>query len=438
MAYTLVALKELNLYHKFPSVYWNTACLIVNSGDEGDSTDYAKIALAIGGISQHGVTVNLPDVNVSEENFTPDASTNSIYYGLRPISGIGDDFVQELIQNRPYSSMEDLQAKLSPTKTQMLALIKSGAFDSLHPTKQGEEARRDTLMRYAKMTAPRRKTVTIASIPVLIKTGVFPMDEFEKEYRIYEFNRYLRDKCKKGDKFILDERTEQFFVSIMDSSHLEYDESGNLYIGVKEWGKLYNTAMDPVRDWNRKHKEEILDSLASAEAKDLYLEFGGGERVSKWEMDSLSYYHSPHELSYVDHDRYGFANFSELPEEPEIREYGFYPKYYTESILGTVLEKNKTKGSVNILTPDGSVVLLKMYKGMFSHYDKQVAEYHSNGSKTILEKSWFQRGNKIFVHGFRRGDQFVPKTYADTPFPTLALITSISSDGEVGLKTERG
>ena len=59
----------MNLAYKYPIIYWDTACLIANTGgddtlEEGDKTnDYAKIARAIGKIKDFGAQLALPDIN---------------------------------------------------------------------------------------------------------------------------------------------------------------------------------------------------------------------------------------------------------------------------------------------------------------------------------------------------------------------------------------
>jgi len=58
--------------------------------------------------------------------------------------------------------------------------------------------------------------------------------------------------------------------------------------------------------------------------------------------------------------------------------------------------------------------------------------------KTVLEKSWFGRGNKLLVTGYRRGDQFVPKKYSDSAFRhTLQLIKEIDIEGNLRLQSDR-
>ena len=87
------------------------------------------------------------------------------------------------------------------------------------------------------------------------------------------------------------------------------------------------------------------------------------------------------------------------------------PIYKLTHIIGTVISKNKTKGTINLLTTDG-VVLVRFRKEMFAAFDKQLSEKREDGTKKIVEKSWFNKGNKLMITGFRREDQFVVKKYA--------------------------
>ena len=48
-----------------------------------------------------------------------------------------------------------------------------------------------------------------------------------------------------------------------------------------------------------------------------------------------------------------------------------------------------------------------------------------DGTKHVTEKGWFTRGVKLLVAGFRRDDTFVAKTYKNTGFHQLYLISSI-------------
>ena len=51
--------------------------------EEDDSTDYDKIAKAIGNMTARGINVVPIDINKSDYLFTPDESNNAILYGLK-------------------------------------------------------------------------------------------------------------------------------------------------------------------------------------------------------------------------------------------------------------------------------------------------------------------------------------------------------------------
>ena len=104
--------------------------------------------------------------------------------------------------------------------------------------------------------------------------------------------------------------------------------------------------------------------------------------------------------------------------------------------MGTVLDKDKAKKTVTLLTKNG-VVTVKIFGQVFSHYDKQLSERGADGKKHVIEKSWFSRGNKVVISGIRREDSFIAKKYAKTPWHLCELITEISSDGKIKLSGAR-
>ena len=91
---------------------------------------------------------------------------------------------------------------------------------------------------------------------------------------------------------------------------------------------------------------------------------------------------------------------------------------------------------VTILTPTG-VVNIKFRKEYFSLYDKQISIKQPDGTKKIIEKSWFNRGNMIVVQGIRSGDDFILKKYASTPGHQLYHIDNILPNGNLVLRSER-
>lgn len=438
LGYSGIALQELNLYNHYPSIYWNTGCLIVNSGDEeGSSTDYSKIAVAIGNVMKNGINLHLTDINKSKLSFSPNAEENYISYGFRSLTGVGYEFIKRVIDNRPYSSLLDFLTRIEPNKAEMLSLIKSGAFQKID-----NPDRKITMLKYSKYLTTKRKNLSITQIPILVEANLLDIkDKFKEPYRIYEFNRYLKSELKKDENkdYLLTDRAITFLDSIGKENYYEYkefDRGMNFILDKKEWDKFYSRSMDPIRDYLKENKIELLKSIRIYEMVQMYEDIGQGT-IPKWEMDSMSFYYTEHELSHVNYEDYGLSNYSNLNKEPQKESHGRWFRNKTYSIIGTIIKKDKTKSSLYVLTPEGEVVLVKMYKDKFSAYDRQISKRLKTGAKQVIEKSWFTRGNKIFLHGFRREDQFVPRTYGNLNLPDIALITDIKSDGNFSIQVER-
>jgi DNA polymerase-3 subunit alpha len=145
LAYSLVALQEMNLAYRFPIIFWNTACLITDSGgNEEDpeeaieevvdiyepedfeefeyidapdkktkikkkrtkTTDYKKIAIAISKMKQAGINIEPPNINTSTYTFTPDVENNKIIFGLSGILSVGEDVYCQILE------VDDNESKL--------------------------------------------------------------------------------------------------------------------------------------------------------------------------------------------------------------------------------------------------------------------------------------------------------------------------------------
>jgi len=190
--------------------------------------------------------------------------------------------------------------------------------------------------------------------------------------------------------------------------------------------------MNPIRDWMKKNQQQILDAL-NQKLVELVAEKYTEGNISKWEMDSLGFYYHDHELINLKKDIYDITNFFDLPEEPEIdRTFEKDDKkinmYKIHRIAGTVIDKDKNKSSVILLTQDG-VVTVKVWKNQYAIWDRQIARKNPDGTKTIVEKSFFQRGNKLIITGIRREDNFIPKKYKNTEWPLFEKIIELDDKG---------
>ena len=266
--------------------------------------------------------------------------------------------------------------------------------------------------------------------------------ERQQALHIYEFTRYLKQICK-YDKvnYKLDNRAIDFLQKI-DKDDLIQNKDSNFYLNIKDWNdKVYQGWMDVYRKQIADNKEEILNKLNEIIFKEDWKKYCPKVNYSAWEMEVLCFYYHEHELAKVNQSKYGFADFYSLPEDPVV-ERSFVKAgktiniYYLSKLCGTCIAKNKNKSIVTILTPTG-VVNVKFRKEYFTLFDKQISQKQPDGTKKIIEKSWFNRGNMIVVQGIRSGDDFIAKKYASTAGHQLYHIDEIQPDGNLILRNNR-
>lgn len=479
--YSLIALQEMNLAYHYPTIFWNCANLIVDSAgiDENDefinlidefdpateaneeendneeeveedmtkeekeevkkqtkTVNYGKIASAIGKMMARGINVVLPDINKSEFTFTPDIENNAILFGIKGISRINNSLAKEIIDNRPYNNLNDFLDKVKINKIPTINLIKAGCFDNLE-----KKDRVQIMTEYIDSISDKKKKLTLQNMQMLIRENCIPK-EFINQVHIFNFNKYLKN-FKNLENYILDEKAMTFYEKKYDMDLISQDEKGNFIIKQSSWDKIYKKEMDGIRE-ELKTNEDILNDLNKKLFDGVWNKYAQGT-VSKWEMDSVNFYYHIHELAHIDKERYSIVDYNKLNEEPEVdtvwttKDGKEIPIFKLNRICGTVIDKNKTKNIVMLLT-DSGVVAVKIYRAQFSKYDKQISiKDEQTGKKTIVERSWFKRGNKLMIVGIRRGDNFVPKIYKNNKqfdYP-IELIVDIDNDGLVTVAGER-
>ena len=493
LAYSLIGLQELNLAFRYPTILWNCACLISDSGgaereedeeeerveeevtyynemeefteddneddvvneyDEEDcdgypatvktlkdgkkkkkikATNYGKIATAIGKIKSEGINIVATDINKSGYTFSPDIQNDKIVYGLSGITRVGDDLVHDIMNNRPYESIEDFLSKVKVNKPQIVNLIKSGAFDSLY-----DNDRVKAMDTYIELSYDKKKRVTLQNMKMLIEFGLIP-EEYDLQCKVYNFNKYLK-KFKEDTYYILNEVAFNFYEKNFDLDLL-IPENNHFKIKQTSWDKIYKKHMDIIRPYVKAHNEELLNAINSRLKKELWDKYCLGS-ISKWEMDSISCYIHEHELAKLQNHIYGFADYDKLSNNPDV-EYTFttkqgktVPMFRIRRIAGTVLDRDKAKKMVTLLTTTG-VVTVRIYGDAFNYYDKRLSQKQPDGTKKVIENSWFSRGNKVIVTGIKKEDSFLAKKYSRTPYHLVELITGIDDEGIITTQQER-
>lgn len=439
LAYSFIGVQTLYIATHWDPIYWNTACLIVNSGatdpDNSGSTDYSKMAKAMGEILNAGIAIGLPNVNTSGFGFKPDAKNGQILYGLKAMLNVGDDVIDRTLALRPFSSPRDYLNRVKPGKQAMISLIKGGAFDTMMD-------RKTCMGWYIWETCDKKKRLTLQNMGGLIKHNLLPETTEEQVIarRVYEFNRYLKAGKKNVDSYLLDVRGINFLQELGYDFLIDVADTGETTMKIAAWDKQYQSWMDVFRKWIAADKENILQSLNEKIFLEDWNKYALGT-ISAWEMEALCFYYHDHELKNVNRAKYGFVNFFDLPENPVVestfmrggKEINIFK---LSKICGTCIAKNKTKSSVSLLTVDG-VVNVKFRKEYFALFDKQISARGADGVKHVVEKSWFNRGSMIVVMGIRSGDDFVSKKYASTGGHQLYKIDSIDEWGDLTLRDSR-
>ena len=328
-------------------------------------------------------------------------------------------------------------------KTQMVSLIKSGAFDKLdeHWAKKvcPEHPRYAIMAYYLSIVCDMKKKLNLQNFNGLINSNLIP-PQLAKQKNIYLFNKFLRASKKCGQYYLLnDAALESIYKEFGDEESLDV-LNGTVCILQSKWDKIYQKEIDFARDWLKENQEQILDEYNTLLFNNAWEKCAQGS-VSAWEMESLCFYYSGHELANVNTEKYGIVNFSDLSYDSEIdyfikRNNKKIPIYKLYKIAGTIISKDNTKAQITILTTTG-VVTVKFTKEYYAMYNRQISQVQPDGTKKVLEKGWFNRGTKVLVTGFRREDSFVAKTYKATLSHQLYKITSVDKFGNIQLEHER-
>lgn len=435
LPYSMIAVQEAIIYCKFGRTYWNTASLITESNiieddevdeleeieeelfevDEGKSSlDIGKISKAILKMKDWGIKILPPDINKSEVGFTPNAKEDIIYCGLSNISGINKDDINEIIEKRPFANLEHFMQEFSGNITKKLNCVRAGLFGDY-------EGNLRTLL---SEKSPEKLNLDMKNAQALITKGLFPKD-LEKETKAFMMAKSVKkNKIDKEQCFANSSQVEEFLELFGESCVEEYrvNDIGDteVVINIKLMDNILKKFKATLKNWLTANKEEILKRFNESSINEVLSKYYLTEERASLKV--LGYYQKEHEFEKINElDRYGFANFFRLAEEPPIANYfnskeGYkVPLYKIEKIAGTVIAKDDLKKSVTLLTVDGVVDVKIPAVEVYSKYKKTISQFCETENKNKkVEGSWFERGTFLIIYGFRRGEEFVAKTYRNT------------------------
>ena len=451
--YSTECLQELNLYWKYPKVYWNTAVVITQSQTEdergGSATiNYGKISQSIYKAKESNINITPPYINNSNISFEPNEENDTIIFGLGAISGINPQIAQQIIDNRPYKSFDDFYKKnvftgSLVTQSKIIQLIKAGCFDEF------SSDRIKIMKRYFILSNPKPTQLTLANINNIKSTIKLPKEIFGS----YNFYKYVTSKeffyenhpkFKSKKLYWLDNKAMKYFNDHcinLGQFGVDFWEENDKMIVVDKWlEKIFKNDFDNIKNYI--NTTDFLTQYYKSMLRKKFNDTLPNQDPNHWSMEAVSYYTNTHELANINYIQYNLTSFQDIPSEPIFIERTTkgrnWKQFELYRICGTVIDRNDNHHLISILTPENNVVSVKFESGFYAYLKKQDSEV-INGQKIVLEKSWLNRGNLLMLTGYRRGESdFVIKSYKSAVLNNkVSKINNIYEDGTVELQTER-
>lgn len=211
--YSLLTLKTAYLKAKYPVEFF---CALLNQKRD----DYGALNKYILDAKDFEVELLPPHLNRSERGFK--VFNGKILFGLEAIKGVGEKFVDALIEERnkkPFENFKDFYERMSPSVSIVVSLAKAGAI----PCKD----KRQLLINFAANQYQKKEFTPVKTLPKLSilkeKYGIdgVVIKDKEERIRLYniekekEFNKLQEEKFNKSmqmfcDKYLQNENLWEF------------------------------------------------------------------------------------------------------------------------------------------------------------------------------------------------------------------------------------
>jgi len=384
VAYTLILMIEMNICYYYGVDTWKTSCLNILSGLEGDlekGTDYGEVSKAVNSMSDDVIT---PDINKSELKFI--AKDGKVLYGLKPIIGLDTNTLDAILEHRPFKSLKNYYERMVETKLtsakKTISLIKSGAMDSLE-----ELDRRHIMAELVKLEIPQKEKVTMSQLDYY--RDIIP-NKYDKLLTLHDF----RSRIKGRNKEPMNKEIEQEFIKNY-SKHVDYKFSDKLEIDIKSFEKYYNKEIKPLKEEIK--KPQYAKEFTKKKRQEYWVKECQGT-IPEWEIDTILFNSDEFVIDTNKvAEKHDISEFKQLKNLPYLKtnSRGF-KEYEISAITGVVVGYVNQKKLVYILTKDSGVVTAKLTRRMYTKYQEE----------TENEKSWWERGTKLVLLGYKNGEAF--------------------------------
>ena len=387
VAYTLILMIEMNMCYHYGSIYWKTACLnagVFNGDEMSASKDYTSISQFVNSMKDDVIA---PDINKSQLKFV--TKDDKILFSLAAIIGLDRKTLDNILEHRPFSSLEDFSERMineklvSPKKT--ITLIKAGLFNEV----EGDS--RKAMVKLVGLVVPLKDKVTMVQLPYV--KDIVP-SEYDHLLKLHSF----RDRIKGKNKEPMNNEIEKEFINNY-SDNVEYTfTNGRLEIDIKSFEKYYNKEIKPLKEEIK--KPEYAKEFTRKKRQEFWIENCLGTQA-EWEIETLLFNTDEFVIDVKEVEKtHLVSDFNDLENLPYLstNNYGFN-EYETSAIVGTVVGYENPKKLVYILTKNSGVVTAKFSKRNYAKYQEV----------TDMDSSWFERGTNLILLGYKNGESFQVK-----------------------------
>lgn len=255
--YSILTLKTAYLKKKYPVEFF---CALLNQKRD----DYGALNKYIIDAKNFGVTLLPPHLNKSDRGFK--VSDNKILFGLEAIKGVGEKFVDVLIEERnkgDFKNFNDFYERMSPSNAVVIALTKAGAI----PCKD----KRQFLLRFADKQFERKPYKPVVSLPKLsvlkeqygIDTDIIK----DKEERLLLYNKKRENEYIETQKIKYNKAMQEFSDKYLQNEKLWEFEALSVFINNNPFVEAYKYIEVPFEEVEEGAKGLVVGVIANIQKK---------------------------------------------------------------------------------------------------------------------------------------------------------------------------
>ena len=255
--YSILTLKTAYLKKKYPVEFF---CALLNQKRD----DYGALNKYIIDAKNFDVVLLPPHLNKSDRGFK--VSDDKILFGAEAIKGVGEKFVDALINERDngeFKNFNDFYERMSPSNAVIIALTKAGAI----PCKD----KRQFLLRFADKQFERKPYKPVVSLPKLsvlkeqygIDTDIIK----EKEERLVLYNKKRENEYIEAQKLKYNKSMQEFSDKYLQNEKFWEFEALSVFINDNPFVEAYKYIEAPFEEVEEGAKGLVVGVIANIQKK---------------------------------------------------------------------------------------------------------------------------------------------------------------------------